>query len=377
MIDVKLTYKFNNDEKVINIDRKEYLNPDHIEVYAREGDTIYVNDGDYVYINQLIKESSNGIKSYATVSGNVSIENDVITITNDSTDSSFVSSKARETLDEIKKEDIIKITEELGIEYENKLIVDKLKGNSKVLVVNAMDIEPYQFNNNYLFEEYASVLLDTIDLLSKRFNIDAYLLLNKYDDNNIRTVKELIGKHPDINFKVINDVFPFNTNPLIAKKFFNDLKYEDIMFLDSFALYKIYYAIKNELPVDFRYVTVCLPEQDKAYVIKSKYGVNTGSLINETIGNITEGKDVYLNNFMRKVKCPNISSLIVTDNIRTIFVMEYDDRVVNECIRCGKCVDICPVKINPKAKKLDSACIRCGLCNYVCPANINLIGKEK
>ena len=241
---MKLTYKFNNDEKIMSIERKEYLSPDHIEVYAREGDTIYVNDGDYVYINQLIKESSNGIKSYATVSGNVTIENDVVTITNDGTDSSFVSSKARDNFEDIKKEDMINILEELGIEYENKLIVDKLKGNSKILVVNAMDVEPYQFNNNYLFEEYANELLKTIDLISNTFNIDAYLLLNKYDDNNVRTVTSLINKYPLINFKVINDVFPFNTNPLIAKKFFNDLKFEDIMFLDSFALYKIYYAIK-------------------------------------------------------------------------------------------------------------------------------------
>ncbi len=374
---MKLTYKFNNDEKIMNIERKEYLNPDHIEVYAREGDTIYVNDGDFVYINQLIKESSNGIKSYATVSGNVTIENDVVTITNDGTESAFVSSNAKENLDEIKKEDMINALEELGIEYENKLIVDKLKGNSKILVVNAMDIEPYQFNNNYLFEEYVNELLLTIDLISKKFNIDAYLLLNKYDDNNVRTVKGLIGKYPLINFKVINDVYPFNTNQLIAKKFFNDLKYEDIMFLDSFALYKIYVGLKDQLPVNFRYVTVCLPEKDMAYVIKTKYGVNTGELIKETIGDITVGKDVYLNNFMRKVKCPNISSLIVNDNIKTIFVMEYDDRVVNKCIKCGKCVDICPVKINPRAKKLDSACIRCGLCNYVCPANINLISKDK
>lgn len=374
---MKLTYKFNNDEKIINIESKNYLNPDHIEVYAREGDTLYVKDGDYVYINQLIKESSNGIKSYATISGNVSIENDVITVSNDSTDSSFVSNKARSSIDEVKKEEIINVMEELGIEYENKLLVDKLKGNSKILVFNAMDIEPYQFNNNYLFEEHVEELLDTADLISKRFNIDAYLLLNKYDDNNVQTVKGIISKYPSINFKVINDVYPFNTNSLIAKKFFNDLKYEDIMFLDTIALYKIYTALKEELPISYRYVTVCIPEADKAYVIKTKYGVNTGELISNSLGDITIGKDVYLNNFMRKVKCPNLSSLIVTDNIKSIFIMEHDDSVVNKCIKCGKCVDICPVKINPMAKKLDNACIRCGLCNYVCPANINLISKEK
>ena len=80
---------------------------------------------------------------------------------------------------------------------------------------------------------------------------------------------------------------------------------------------------------------------------------------------------------MRKVKCDNLGSLIVTDNIKSIFIFPKEDNVPSKCIKCGKCVDICPVGINPLAKKLDSACIRCGLCNYVCPANINLISREK
>ena len=65
VLNLKLTYKFNNDEKNMEIERLESLEPSNIEVYVREGDTIYVDTGDYVYINQLLKESTNGIKSYA------------------------------------------------------------------------------------------------------------------------------------------------------------------------------------------------------------------------------------------------------------------------------------------------------------------------
>ena len=77
------------------------------------------------------------------------------------------------------------------------------------------------------------------------------------------------------------------------------------------------------------------------------------------------------------VKCDNLDSLIVTDNIKSIFIFPKENIVPSKCIKCGKCVDICPVGINPLAPKLDSSCIRCGLCNFVCPANINLISKEK
>jgi len=57
------------------------------------------------------------------------------------------------------------------------------------------------------------------------------------------------------------------------------------------------------------------------------------------------------------------------------------------CIRCGECVDVCPVKLQPfelywasRAKNLDGAkqhrladCMECGCCAYVCPAHIPLV----
>lgn len=374
---LKLTYKFNNDEKKLNIEQLNFLDPDITETYIREGDTIYVSDGDYLYINQLIKEAANGIKTYATISGVAELKNNVIRIINDKTESSFISEEATDNLSEVKKEDIINICESLGIDYESKLIVNNLKGNSKILVINAMDVEPYQFNNNYLFQDNVKNLLETIKLLARRFKLNAYLLLNKYDDNNVAAVKKVIDAYPDISFKVINDVFPYNTNDMIARKFFNEYKASEILFLDTFALYKIFYAIKHGLPVTERYITINLGNPEEAYVVKTKYGANLGDLVHRTIKQTYKDKDVFLNNFMRKVKCANLDSLIVTDNIKSIFIFDKEDIVPSKCIKCGKCVDICPVDINPTAKKLDAACIRCGLCNFVCPANLNLISREK
>lgn len=373
---MKLTYKFNNDEKQIEINHLEYLDPKDVLIYIREGDSLYVNDGDYVYVNQLIKEGTNGIKSYATVSGTIKISKEYITINNDKTDSNLISAEARENLSGVKKEDIINSCESLGIDYENRLIVNKLKTPSKILIINAMDVEPYQFNNNYLFQDNVTDLLDTAKLLAEKFNIETHLLLNKYDDNNVDAVKRVISKYPEVNFRIINDVFPYNTNPIIANKFFKEYKKEDILFLDTFALYKIFVAIKNGLPVNERYITVNLGRADSSYVIKAKYGSNLAEIIKECIKIDPNEYDIYLNNFMRKIKCDNLESLIITDNIKGIFLFPKDENVSSKCIKCGKCVDICPVNINPLSKTLDSACIRCGLCNFVCPANINLLSKE-
>ena len=58
-----------------------------------------------------------------------------------------------------------------------------------------------------------------------------------------------------------------------------------------------------------------------------------------------------------------------------------------QCIRCGKCVGVCPMRLEPVfmykyLMKGDVDCIECGACTYICPARLPLIhafrmGKQK
>ena len=59
----------------------------------------------------------------------------------------------------------------------------------------------------------------------------------------------------------------------------------------------------------------------------------------------------------------------------------------NECIRCGRCVDVCPMELHPlmyvrygkqemweETRRYRAAdCIECGCCQYVCSSKIDIL----
>ena len=68
-------------------------------------------------------------------------------------------------------------------------------------------------------------------------------------------------------------------------------------------------------------------------------------------------------------------------------VAEHDARKTSACIKCGECLRVCPMRLNPSQLGLLAAkgeyeqmealhlsnCFECGCCAYVCPANLPLV----
>lgn len=76
-----------------------------------------------------------------------------------------------------------------------------------------------------------------------------------------------------------------------------------------------------------------------------------------------------------------------TSGVLFLTEKETDLREEDQCINCGKCVDVCSCRLYPVmiAKELDAGnldnaqkyglmdCVECGTCSYVCPARIQLV----
>ncbi len=109
----------------------------------------------------------------------------------------------------------------------------------------------------------------------------------------------------------------------------------------------------------------------------------------EACGGLTDdAREIIYGGPMMGVAQPDLDTPVVKGTTGIVVLTEADCKPVASypCIRCGHCLDACPVFLNPQllgslamAERWDTMvanhladCMVCGCCSYVCPSNVPL-----
>lgn len=170
-----------------------------------------------------------------------------------------------------------------------------------------------------------------------------------------------------------------------------------VLVLNTSTVSAIAEAVVSEQPLTHRVVTVTgrgVPRPGNFYV---PIGMSVQELIENCGGLADDAVKVIVGGPMTGISIGDLSMPVTkTTNAVTVLTEREVGRAKmtgqqSPCIRCGRCVEVCPENLNPTkiahAVKYDdleladsyymSACIECGCCSYVCPANIELTGYIK
>lgn len=148
-------------------------------------------------------------------------------------------------------------------------------------------------------------------------------------------------------------------------------------------------AIKVGMPLVERVVTVtgsCVKEPQN---ILARIGTPLSKLIEACGGLTSDAGKVVLGGPMMGVSVSSLE-LPVTKGTSGVLVLSKEEASGFEqspCIRCGKCVDVCPMKLSPveishfvEYGELDKAdlyglmdCMECGSCSFVCPGKRDIV----
>ncbi len=267
----------------------------------------------------------------------------------------------------------------------------KYNGNLDTIIVNVVECEPYITADYTLAKLKTEEILEAVDAIMEINNMEKGIIAVKNNNTDlIKCFEEYLGTYPNISLKTVRNIYPMGWEKWLIKETlgveYNKYPGEKGIVVNNIStIYAIYQALKKNTPISRRIITITGENIKNPQNIIVKLGTSLRSIIKE-LGGYKGVKNLkFIAGGPMMGNSLSSDDLIVTKNLNCVLVIK-DDGLNNEipCIRCGRCVDICPAKISPvlirdrvnnfeALKNLHpEKCIECGLCSYVCPSKINV-----
>lgn len=268
---------------------------------------------------------------------------------------------------------------------------------AEVLLINGVECEPYLTADHRLMLEKADEILVGTQLLMKAMNVqkavvgiennkpDAIALLTEKSKNyNGIGVIALKVKYPQGGEKqlikaVTGKEVPSGGLPIAVGAVVSNVG-------TAFAVYE---AVQKNKPLVERVVTVTGKGLAKPSNFKVRIGTPTSELI-EAAGGLPENTGKIISGGPMMGRAVASLDVPVTKGTSGILLMPQSEakrKPYIECIRCSRCVSVCPMGLEPyllmtlgEKQIYDRAeenrimdCIECGSCSYICPSNRPLL----
>ena len=383
-------YKLPHHKHMSMNELKSFLKPK--DIYLEQGDSKLLV-GDYVYKYQTIghKERFN-VPIISSVSGTVTdIKDGYIKIKNDLLEKTEKEIINRD-VSKIKKEEFLDIIEKAGIigmggagfPTHMKYKTDK---NIELLIVNAVECEPYITADYSIMNEKCNELLEGINNIIRINKINnAILAIKKTNVEVIKKFKEIIDKYPKIELRIVRDIYPMGWERTlikeVTKKEYDILPIElGIVVNNISTIFAINNALKHDIPLVERIITITGENVKNPGNVMVKIGTSVNEIL-KFMGGILDDSVLINGGPMMGVEINKTDYIKPQMNCILVLPKPKEENIIN-CLRCGKCVSACPANLAPVLIKECSdkeeliklqvnKCISCGLCSYICPSRIDL-----
>ena len=270
-------------------------------------------------------------------------------------------------------------------------------GNVNTLIANACECEPYITADDSLLRTTPEQVLTGMEILRKVLNPQRTVLA--VEDNKqqaIDRLQPLMADHPGIELVVLPTRYPQGAEKqLIQSVTGREVAPGQLPISVGCAVFNvstyaaIYRAICWGVPLTQRIVTVSGETVKQPQNFNVRIGTPIRDLIAEAGGLTEETERVISGGPMMGVAQSNLDVPVIKA-VNSILCLPKDQNGAAEnpvCLRCGKCVSVCPMRLQPLymyryAKCEDAAhlerlnlldCMECGSCAFTCPGKLPLV----
>ena len=326
-----------------------------------------------------------------------------VIIQNDFRDETVPPVPCDKPLEELDNDEILHTIREAGIvgmggaAFPGNVKALSAMGHVDTLIANACECEPYITADDSLLRTSPEQVLEGMKILRKVLSPERLVLA--VEDNKqeaIRGLRVLMEKYPEIELAVLPTRYPQGAEKqLIQSLTGREVAPGQLPVSAGCAVFNvstfaaIYRAVRQGTPLTERIVTISGETVNKPQNFIVRIGTPFHDLIAEAGGLKDETERVISGGPMMGIAQSDLSVPVVKAT-NSILCLPKDQNAAAEnpeCLRCGKCVGVCPMRLEPlylyryaKAERTEDLnrlhildCIECGSCAFTCPGKLPLV----
>lgn len=263
---------------------------------------------------------------------------------------------------------------------------------AEVLIINAVECEPYLTNDHALMMEKADEILVGVEILMKAINVTrTYIGIETNKPDAIELLQQKAKSYTGIEIVPLQRRYPQGGEKQLIDAVIGRKVASGALPISTGAVvqnvataFAVYEAVQKNKPLIERVVTVTGKQLSRPGNYLSRMGVSISHLIEAAGGLPQESGKVVLGGPMMGKSTANLDTPTGkgTSGILIFAENEAHRQEPSPCIRCAKCVAACPMGLEPyllsKAVAVNNLeiaeenriydCIECGCCSFSCPA---------
>lgn len=272
----------------------------------------------------------------------------------------------------------------------------KLNPKTKIdtLIINGAECEPYITADYREMLEHPDDIIGGIKLVKSQLDIkNAKIAIEANKPDAIKNFTEMAENDDTIDIITLPSSYPQGAEKVIIYNSTGRIVNEGelpadqgVIVINISTIAFIYRYMQTGMPLVTRRLTIDGNAVGEPKNVNAVIGTSFRELLEFCRADIDSIKKLIAGGPMMGMSVPDIDMPVVKTSNALLAFNHYDERKTSNCIRCGRCVRVCPLGLMPaeidrayKTKNIEELkqlkvmlCMNCGSCTYVCPANRKL-----
>ena len=372
-----------------------------------------VKPGDHVLKGQIIAEATGfvSVPVHSSVSGAVKEiftratplgrQCEHIAIENDGKDEAVSGLGQERDWQNMKREELVKAVQDAGLVGmggaafpTHVKLSPPPEAHIDTLVINGVECEPFLTIDGRMMLEYPREVVEGVRILQRTLGVNRVIIgIEANKKEAFAAIRAAAREHDDIAVEMLTVKYPQGAEKQLIDALLHRQVPPGKLPLDIGVVvqnvttaYMVYQAVANSTPLIERPLTVTGDGIERPANLIVPIGISIGEIIARQ-GLREETRKIIMGGPMMGVAVFDPELSVVKGTSGLLALIEGVSTISHPCIRCGRCVEVCPLatyapdivaavkegRVEDYEKLHVMDCVECGSCAFQCPARRPLI----